>query len=176
MKHRKYFLITLFIILTVSGRGQEKTINVRVLDEKGYETAARVRITINDSVYLAPEGHEVDFAFTNFGGDVILDNNRRFAYIDGTFSFKVPASTGVRFEIVKGFAYKIYDKSFSASDVSGQLEIRLERWFEFPGTTWYSGDVHVHSIDPETGLLEMKAEDLNVCNILTSDFTTDQEV
>jgi hypothetical protein len=51
----------------------------------------------------------------------------------------------------------------------------LQKWFEFGKEKWYSGDCHVHYIDPPTALLEMKAEDLNVCNILTSDPTNDQD-
>lgn len=177
MMAKKHFLLSLLMLtaLCVTGQQNRRTVRVRVLDEKGSATAARIRMTISDSIYVAPEGHSVDFAFTNFGGDVILDNNRRFAYIDGAFTVKIPATTAVRFEVVKGFAYRLYDKTFPPSQISNQMDIRLEKWFEFPGKTWYSGDVHVHSIDPETGLLEMKAEDLNVCNILTSDFTTDQD-
>jgi hypothetical protein len=39
---------------------------------------------------------------------------------------------------------------------------------------WYGGDTHIHHIAPKTCRLEMDAEDLNVANILTSDFTKDQ--
>src|SRR5687768_3455459 len=101
----------LFLLISMSAWGQGdqhvKKI-VRILDEKGRETAARVRVTQNDSIYFAPDGHRTDFPFTNFGGDVILDNNRRFAYIDGQFSIQLPTASVIRIEIVKGFAYKIY--------------------------------------------------------------------
>jgi hypothetical protein len=168
----------LFLLISMSAWGQGdqyvKKI-VRILDEKGKQTAARVRVTQNDSIYFAPDGHTTDFPFTNYGGDVILDNNRRFAYVDGQFSIQLPTACVIRIEIVKGFAYKIYDRTFDVSAMHDRVDIRLEKWFEFPEETWWSGDVHVHSIDPETALLEMRAEDLNVCNVLTSDFTTDQD-
>lgn len=170
--------IILFTSLSPMVNGQDpgkKKFTVRILDDRGNPTAARVRITINDSVYYAPEGHQVDFPFTNYGGDVILDNNRRFAYVEGQFIVELPLHEIARFEIVKGFAYKIHDASISVSTVADVVDIRLEKWFEFPGKTWYSGDVHVHNIDPATALLEMSAEDINVCNILTSDFTFDQD-
>ena len=88
---------------------------VRILDEKGKQTAARVRVTENDSVYIAPEGHTADFPFTNHGGDVILDNNRRFAYVDGVFSISLPVGVSVRIEVVKGFAYKIHERTLKGS-------------------------------------------------------------
>lgn len=173
---RTWLLITMLLAMSIGLRGQgtiKKT--VRIFNEKGLITAARVRVTQNDSVYIAPAGHQADFPFTNFGGDVILDHNRRFAYVDGLFSVALPREGKIRMEIVKGFAYKIYDSALILSAAPDTLDIRLEKWFEFPGKAWKSGDVHVHHIDPETALLEMQAEDLNVCNVLTSDFTTDQE-
>ena len=169
------WMLLVFISVSVSGHHTQQVRKiVRIVDEKGVTTPARVRVTLNDSIYIAPEGHETDFPFTNQGGDVILDDNRRFAYVNGLFSVDLPQQANIRFEIVKGFAYKIYDHSINVLPSGDSINIRLEKWFEFPGRTWYSGDVHVHHIDPQTALLEMRAEDLNVCNILTSDFTSDQ--
>ena len=170
--------ILIFLLIAVSTFGQDiksQKIVVQILDEHGNATAARIRVTENDSIYHAPDGHRVDFSFSNHGGDVILDDNRRFAYVNGSFSINLPEKKDIRFEVVKGFAYTIYDSTINLSLTGDSIHIQLEKWFEFPGEVWHSGDVHVHHIDPETALLEMKAEDLNVCNILTSDFTTDQE-
>ena len=170
-------VVFLLLAMVAWSQGDHQSLKktFRILDEKGMQTAARVRISQNDSVYYAPDGHTIDFPFTNYGGDVILDHGRRFAYVNGLFSIVLPAGAVIRIEIVKGFAYKIYNDSIIVSATPEAIDIRLEKWFEFPGETWMSGDVHVHHIDPETALLEMQAEDLNVCNILTSDFTTDQD-
>jgi hypothetical protein len=158
----------------------EKKIIVRIFDEHGTPTAARIRVTGNDSVYYAPEGHRVDFPITkreggiSGGADVMLDNNRRFAYIEKTFKIDLPEEEAIRFEVVKGFVYRLLDTTINISPETDTIDIKLEKWFEFPaGDKWYSGDVHVHYIDSLTALLEMKAEDLNVCNILVSDFTDD---
>ncbi len=159
-----------------------KKITVHIFDENGRLTAARIRITGEDSMYYAPEGHSVDFPVTEQdgdigkGGDVMLDNNRRFAYVDGTCTIDLPEKTTFHFEAVKGFAYRFVDRMVSVSSKTDTINIQLEKWFEFPnGETWYSGDVHTHSIDSATALLSMKAEDLNVCNVLISDFTNDQK-
>ena len=90
------------------------TIDIRIWDENNKLTAARVRITDMDGVYLAPVGHQVDFLMTTSGDqesiekDVILDNDRRFAYVDGTFQVDLSADS-FRIEVVKGFRYKIID-------------------------------------------------------------------
>jgi len=164
----------------VDGAAQKKVI-MRVLDEYGKPTAARIRVTGHDSVYYAPEGHRIDFPIAihdgdiHHEGDVILDDNRRFAYIEGTFIINLPEKEAIRFEVVKGFAYRFFDTIINISDEPDTLDIKLEKWFEFPaGHTWYSGDVHTHYIDSATALLQMKAEDVNVCNILISDFTGDE--
>ena len=154
---------------------------MRILDERGQPTAARIRITGHESVYYAPEGHSVDFPITERdgdngrGGDVILDNDRRFAYVEEIFKIGLPEKQAIRFEVVKGFAYRFVDTTITISAGVDTITIKLEKWFEFPaGNTWYSGDVHTHQIDSATALLSMKAEDVNVCNILISDFTDDQ--
>lgn len=153
---------------------QQKKIQVRVLDEQGNATAAKIRITEHDSIYYAPNGHLSDFAIGEGGGDVMLDNNRRFAYIDGKFEVSLPTES-LRFEVIKGYAYLFFDSTIHISEETDFITIRLQKWFEFGKEKWYSGDIHVHYIDPLAALLEMKAEDLNVCNILTSDPTSDQD-
>ncbi|HZI25936.1 MAG TPA: CehA/McbA family metallohydrolase [Chryseolinea sp.] len=149
-----------------------KKIVVQILDEYRNLTAAKIRVTGKDTVYYAPENHAADFNISEAGGDVMLDNNRRFAYVEGSFTYHLP-ETLLRFEVIKGFAYSFYDTMIQVMAQTDSIQIQLKKWFDFPDNRWYSGDVHVHHIDPPTALLEMKAEDLNVCNILTSDFTHD---
>lgn len=158
-----------------------KKITVHIFDENGKPTAARIRLTEKDSIYYAPEGHSTDFPITERGGDVgqggdvILDNNRRFAYVDGTCVIDLPENGTFRVEVVKGYAYRFVNRMMTVSSKTDSISIQLEKWFKFPNNVkWYSGDVHTHEIDSATALLSMKAEDLNVCNILISDFTTDQ--
>lgn len=146
---------------------------IRVLDDTGRPTPARVRITDANGTYHAPRGHRADFGRA-YGGDVILDGNRRFAYVEGEFTADLPPGD-IRIEVVKGYAFRLVNRSLRITPGMGPAEIRLERWFKFPAEPWYSGDVHVHHISPATALLETKAEDLNVCNILTSDFTRDRQ-
>ena len=151
-----------------------KQIVIQILDEYGKPTAAKIRVTQNDTVYYAPEKHVADFIISEAGGDVMLDNNRRFAYVEGSFAYHLP-ETRLRFEVIKGYAYRFYDTMIQVTAQTDSIQIQMEKWFHFPDNKWYSGDVHVHHIDPATALLEMKAEDINVCNILTSDFTHDAD-
>lgn len=175
-----FLFFFLCFISQVSGQVDQK-IFIRIVDEFGKPTAARIRITGKDSIYFAPGGHRVDFPITEEegdigrGGDVMLDYNRRFAYVDEIFSVSLPAMDMLRLEVVKGFAYRFIDTTIWIAGKTDTIILQLKKWFQFPvAHQWYSGDVHTHQIDSATALLQMKAEDLNVCNILISDFTDDQ--
>ena len=52
--------------------------------------------------------------------------------------------------------------------VPGQSELLLpmRRWVDMRERGYYSGDVHVHFLDPTTATLEAAAEDLNVTELL----------
>jgi len=181
------FVVLLFPVVQImfagcSAPGESSgKIDVRIWDENNQLTAARIRITNMDGIYLAPVGHQVDFPMTTSGDqesiekDVILDNDRRFAYVDGEFQIAITADS-FRIEVVKGFRYKIFDDSLYLGNYPGGIDIYLNIAFDdLPEDQWYTGDVHVHHINVETALLEMKAEDLNVCNLLISDFTRDHQ-
>jgi hypothetical protein len=160
--------------LAPSSYRQQKKIHVQILDEHGKLTAAKIRVTEHDSIYYAPVGHRSDFIVGEAAEDAMLDRNRRFAYIEGAFEINLP-SNKLRFEVIKGYAYRFFDSTIHISPQTDSVKIQLQKWFEFGKEKWYSGDCHVHYVDPATALLQMKAEDLNVCNILTSDPTNDQD-
>ena len=177
MKQLRRFSGYLLVLLGMSAHDTE-ALEVTILDEDHRPTAARVRFTGMDSVYYAPQGHASDFAITSprdpegAESDIVLDDDRRFAYVDGSFSIELPAAP-VRVEVIKGYRYRIHDETVDLSQRSAPLEITLRMAFDLPDAGWYSGDVHVHFLDPESAMLELKGEDLNVCNVLISDFTVD---
>ncbi len=158
-----------------------ETLAVRIWDEHDQPTAARMRFTDMQGKYFAPEGHAADFPVTFSADqvavekDVMLADDRRFAYVEGAFEISLPGEE-IRVEVVKGYRYVMIDDTIRVRDFAGGLDIHLREAFELPDDRWYGGDVHVHHINPESALLEMKAEDLNVCNILISDFTRDHHL
>jgi hypothetical protein len=151
-----------------------KKVIVQIFNEDDNLTPARIRITNNDTVYFAPEGHLKNFLVSETGGDAMLDNNRLFAYVDGTFIINLPEGN-FKFEVIKGYAYSFFDSIFHVSNKTDTIKIKLNKWFTPANNKWYSGDVHLHFLDPATALLEMKAEDLNVANILTFDNSNDND-
>jgi hypothetical protein len=154
-------------------------LQVRIFDETNLPTAARVRFTDLEGNHYAPEGHLANFPVISTltpsekEEGLILDNDRRFAYTNGSFSISLP-SEKIYLEVVKGFRYEVYRDSLDPIKGQTHLDIHLKPAYQQP-SNWYSGDVHVHYINPATALLQMKSEDLNICNILISDFTIDHD-
>jgi hypothetical protein len=97
-----------------------------------------------------------------------------FAYVDGNFSVD-PQSLPLRYQVIKGYEFVIAEGRISGEELrNGGMTIPLAKWSSLAEKGWYSGDIHIHHISPKTCRQEMEAEDLDVANILTSDFTFDQ--
>jgi len=139
-----------------------------ITDEKsGRPVSARVRLTDARGNDVVPLGHPSALAPDAQQGDVRFQS-KRFAYVDGNFTVD-PSSLPLRYQVIKGYEYVIAE-----GELNGALTIPLPRWSSLATRGWYSGDIHIHHVSPKTCRLEMDAEDLDVANILTSDFTLDQ--
>jgi len=139
----------------------------------GQPVAARLRLTDSQGHDVVPLGHPAELAPDAQQGDVRFQS-KRFAYVDGDFNLD-PRLLPLRYQIIKGYEFLIAEGQIASGEVkSGDIVIPLSRWSSLAEQGWYGGDNHIHNISPKTCRLEMEAEDLDVANILTSDFTTDQ--
>ena len=131
---------------------------------------ARVRVTNDEGEYWPPEGHMKRMDATwipAVGGDLQLDG-KSFSYVEPDFTVPLPVGS-YDIEVVRGIEYEPTTIHFEVADSDDVvLDIELVRWSNMAAQGWYSGDTHVHFMDPTNGLLEMKGEDLNVLNILVT--------
>jgi hypothetical protein len=146
----------------------------RVVDSaSGRPVPARVRLVDAYGNQLVPLGHSRELAHDAQEGDVSFQS-RRYAYVDGEFRVD-PRWLPLQYLVIKGYEYSIVTGELDARGArDGVFTIPLSRWSSISDSGWYSGDNHIHHISPKTCRLEMDAEDLNIANILTSDFTRDQ--
>jgi hypothetical protein len=146
----------------------------RVIDSAtGKPVPARVRLVDALGNELVPLGRSRELADDAHEGDVRFQS-RRYSYVDGEFRVD-PRRLPVQYQVIKGYEYTIAGGELAAAGArDGVFTIPLSRWSRIAGRGWYGGDNHIHHISPKTCRLEMDAEDLNVANILTSDFTADQ--
>ena len=152
-------------------------LRVRVLDEEGAVTPARIYLTGADGRAYRPAEAQARVSNADygqpFGGDY-------YFYSGGDFQVDLPPGEAT-LEVVKGFEYQPVSQAVSiASGGSSTAEIRLQKPFDLRPQGWFSGDTHVHPnvyddhlMRPADVLLIARAEDLNlpqllVCNDVSS--------
>lgn len=99
---------------------------------------------------------------------------KRRCYADGSFSLGSRPNRLV-LEVRRGFETLPLRTEVDMARHSGALTLRLRRWIDMRREGYMSGDTHVHFLTPAESHLQMRAEDLNVLNLLVSDFTNDRE-
>lgn len=146
-------------------------VRLRVRDaDTGRLVAARIHVEDKDGVYWPPAGHMKNIPLgwrEDVGGDVHIDG-KTFAYVEP--ESVVPLPTGAyTLEIARGIEYQPRTVQLDvAPGPRPQVEVKLKRWVHMAAEGWYSGDTHVHFLSPSSALLESRAEDLNVVNVLAT--------
>lgn len=156
---------------------QAGRLTVRVLDEEGSVTPARIYLTGSDGRAYRPSGTQARVSNADygqpFGGDY-------YFYSGGEFQVDLPPGEAT-LEVVKGFEYQPVSREVSiGAGGSGTAEVRLQKPFDLRRQGWFSGDTHIHPnvyddrlISPAEVRLISRAEDLNlpqllVCNDVSS--------
>lgn len=148
-------------------------VHVRVLDrDTGRPVPCRVHFRSPEGVPYQPHGHhdhvnsDLDTWHVDVGGDVRL-GRLTYAYIDGTCQGWLPVGE-VLVDVARGFEYEPIRRSVRIAPGQRELELQLERWTSANDRGWYSGDSHVHFLSAQGALTEQQGEDLNVVNLLQS--------
>src|SRR5262245_33432058 len=148
--------------------GKLQTVHVRVNDEAtGKPTPCRVRFTDGEGNYCAPFGRLTSFARgtnVDVGGNLYI-GDKQYAYVDGAFEIALPPGP-IHYEICKGPEYTPLNETFDLIPGKLALRLTLRRWIDMRSQGWYSGDARCHFLTPHTALLEGRAEDLSVVNLL----------
>ena len=148
-----------------------RPVSVSVHDaDSGNPIVTRVHVSDRNGVYWPPEGHMKNIPVgwnEHVGGDVKLEG-KTYAYVEPDFTLSLPEGS-YELEVLRGLEYepRIVHFEVSGSEPTS-VTVALERWSDVRAQGWYSGDTHVHFLDPRTALLELRGEDLNVVNILAA--------
>ena len=146
------------------------TLQVRIFDESGVLTPARVYLTGADQQSYAPKNHVQRMVLGDYGQPFPGDC---YFHAVGSFDLTLP-SGATTVEVVKGMEYlPVRTVVPILAGKTAMVEVRLQRKTNLARAGWYSGDVHVHAnlfaetrITPRDVLLVAQAEDLNVINLL----------
>jgi len=148
-------------------------VHVTVLDDDtGKPVPCRVHFRSPEGVPFQPHGHHnhvnsnLDSWHIDVGGDVRLGQNT-YAYIDGKCQGWLPRGDVV-VDVARGFEYEPLRSTVSIAPGQRELTLRLKRWTNMNAQRWYSGDSHVHFLSTNGSHVESQGEDLNVVNLLQS--------
>ena len=152
-------------------------VHTRVIDDAtGKPVPCRIHFRSPKGVAYAPHGHHAHVNSNNgtwhfdVGGDMRL-GQASYAYIDGTCQGWLPRGE-VIVDVARGFEYEPVRQKLEIKDGQRELELRLKRWCHMSEEGWYSGDSHVHFLSAQGSHTEANGEDLNVVNMLQSQWGT----
>jgi hypothetical protein len=148
-------------------------VHVTVLDDETERPVpCRVHFRSPEGVPYQPHGHhdhvnsDLGTWHIDVGGDLRL-GRVTYAYIDGTCQGWLPRGE-VIVDVARGFEYEPLRQRVRIEPGQRELTLRLRRWTSMNANGWYSGDSHVHFLSTQGSLLEQQGEDLNVVNLLQS--------
>jgi hypothetical protein len=152
------------------GRNWVETVFVD--DATGERVPCRVHFRSPHGVPYQPHGHHAhvnsnnDTWHVDVGGDLRL-GQITYAYVDGRCQGWLPRGE-VLVDVARGFEYEPLRQRVRIEPGQQHLELRLRRWTHMNQKRWFSGDTHVHFLSTQGSLREAQAEDLNVVNLLQS--------
>ncbi len=141
-------------------------------DATGQPIPCRVHFRSPEGVPYQPHGHHthvygnLNTWHVDVGGDVRL-GQISYAYVDGTCQGWLPRGE-VIVDVARGFEYEPLRTRVTIQPGQRELTLRLKRWIDLNAQGWYSGDTHVHFLSTQGSHLEARGEDLNVVNLLLS--------
>ncbi|MER8652878.1 CehA/McbA family metallohydrolase [Mesorhizobium sp. M1121] len=142
-----------------------------VIVEKGTSRRVPAKLHVHgpNGEYLPPKGHhrKVNVGFFEDSAAEFVNGLNQYAYVHGHCTIDLPLGP-VFLEISKGFETQPLRRMIYISEGTENVEFELEKVLHWREQGWVSSDTHVHFLSPQTALLEAQAEDVNVVNLLAS--------
>jgi hypothetical protein len=143
-------------------------LTVKLLDEDGRPTAARVYLTGADGLAYAPQGSINRYAAMSA---------EPFFHAEDSFSLDLPAGETL-IEATRGQEYSLASQTVDLkAGTRPTVAVRLKRWVDMAARGWYSSDAHIHAnytahhhqnITVRDVRLYAHGEDLNNANMMVA--------
>jgi hypothetical protein len=148
-------------------------VHVTVVDDAtGQPLPCRIHFRSPEGIPYQPDGHhnhllsDMGTWHIDIGGDLHL-GQITYAYIDGRCQGWLPRGE-VIVDVARGYEYEPLRTRVNIEPGQQELTLRLKRWTNMNQQRWFSGDSHVHFLGGQGAHHEAQAEDLNVVNLLAS--------
>lgn len=171
--------LAVYFVNAISGNPQHN-FTVKITDETGAVTPARVKVIGSDLRAVAPPASAVGIMY----GYGLMQGYERTPdssfYVNGSFEMDLQPGR-YQTKILKGYEYLQVADDFRVEEGQNlSRTYQLERWIDMPARGWYSADDHIHlrrsPRDNPVIFSWTVAEDIHVANLLwmgdfwTSDF------
>ena len=156
----------------VVDRGKNWVHTTVVDDDTDKPIPCRVHFRSSEGVPYQPHGFHnyvnsnQDTWHIDVGGDMRL-GQITYAYIDGKCQGWLPRGEVV-VDVGRGFEYEPLRTKVRIEPGQRELTLRLKRMTNMNDRRWFSGDSHVHFLGTQGAHHEAQGEDLNVVNLLAS--------
>jgi hypothetical protein len=149
----KYLFIAILALAIISCT-QKKQYHFTIVDDvSGEQLSARIAVIDNDGKAMSIDGNPTMIEYLN----------KHWCYTDGSFSITSGAEN-IELEVQRGF--ETLPVKVSVDKRKKNQVIKLQRWTNMQQKGYMCGDIHIHSPFPKEALPQIKAEDLNVVNVL----------
>jgi hypothetical protein len=169
--------------LELVDRGRNWVHTTVVDEESSNPVPCRIHFRSPEGVPYQPHGYHNhvnsnhDTWNVDIGGDVRL-GQITYAYIDGRCQGWLPRGN-VLVDVARGFEYQPLRERIRITPGQQELTLKLKRLRNMNAEGWFSGDTHVHFLSAQGSHAEARGEDLNVVNLLQSQwghlFTSTEE-
>ena len=151
-------------------RPAHRMVRIRIVDKKSKQpVGVRIHLHGQAGEYLPPRGfhRKVNGGWfeDNYGEFVNWMN--QYAYVDGACEVDVPLGN-VYVEITRGYEVAPIRTTIDIDAHTDELTFELDRVLDWRSRGWVTADTHVHFLSPATAKLEGAGEDVNVVNLLAS--------
>ena len=145
-------------------------VRIRVVDKaSGAPVGVRLHLHGEQGEYLPPKGYHRRVNPTWFEDNYAEFANRlnQYAYVDGSCEADLPHGR-VYVDISRGYEVTPIRRHIDVGPDTDEVRFELQRVLDWRGRGWVTADTHVHFLSPATAQLEGSAEDVNVVNLLAS--------
>ncbi|NQU40894.1 MAG: hypothetical protein HQ523_13160 [Lentisphaerae bacterium] len=147
-----------------------RPVTVHVIDKTTrHPVGVRIHFHGEAGEYLHPKGYHRKVNAEWFEDHYAEFRNKanQYVYIRGQCTIDLPIGK-VYIEITRGCEVTPVREVFEVHPDTDAITFELERIIDWRGRGWVTADTHVHFLPPTTAVLEGEAEDINVVNVLAS--------
>jgi hypothetical protein len=155
--NKRLDLIAIILLFIVASCSNSRQYQVTITDDQsGEQLAVRVSVTDQCGKVIHIDGNPTHVEYLG----------KHWCYTDGSFSFTSPKK-GVILEVQNG--PETLPVKLSLDKGLEKQIIKMHRWIDMHQQGYMNGDIHIHTPFSQTAHLQMKAEDLDVLNILVGE-------